>query len=251
MNGLGILILIFPPMVLFFIGYLVRFRKMYWLISGYNTMSADKKKNVDTENLGILMGNMCFILGCLLFIGFLFISLEAFIAGYIVLALIFPVIIFTIIIAQKYDGNTRTDSNKMKTSAKIVVGIIVISLLVLLGFVGSMLFKDMQPITVSLEPDSLRIDGSYGQEILYTDILEIQIIDALPEIQRRTNGSAAGTVLRGHFLLSQVGQAMLYLDREKPPFIYLATSEQKIYLHAATPELTRDLFDSLSAKCMR
>ena len=248
MNSFGFLILLFPPLVLFLIGYLIRYRKLYWLISGYNTMSAEKKKKVDTENLGVFMGNICFILGFLLFVGFLLISLEAFIPGYIVLALIFPLIIFTIIAAQKYDGNTRTDSNKMKTSAKIVVGVIVVSIFALLGFVGSMIFKDMQPITVTLEQDSFRIDGSYGQEILYTDIQEIQIIDTLPEIQRRTNGSAAGTVLRGHFLLTEVGQAMLYLDREKPPFIYLVTPEQKIYLNTASPQLTRDLFDSLSAK---
>ncbi len=208
MNSFGFLILLFPPLVLFLIGYLIRYRKMYWLISGYNTMPAEKKKKVDTENLGVFMGNICFILGFLLFVGFLLISLEAFIPGYIVLALIFPGDHFyNHNAAQKYDGNTRTNSNKMKTSAKIVVGVIVVSIFALLGFVGSMIFKDMQPITVTLEQDSFRIDGSYGQEILYTDIQEIQIIDTLPEIQRRTNGSAAGTVLRGHFLLSEVGQA--------------------------------------------
>ena len=251
MDGFFIFIVLFPPIVLFLIGYLIRFRKMYWLISGYNTMPAEKKKNVDTENLGVLIGNMCFILGCLLFIGFLLIFLEAYIAGYIVLGLIFPVIIFTIIIAQKYDGNNFNKTSKMKTSSKVVVGIIVFLLLAVFGFVGSMLIKEMQPISVSLEQNSLRIVGSYGQEILYTNIQEIQIIDTLPEIQRRTNGSAAGTVLRGHFLLSEVGQAMLYLDREKPPFIYLATLEQKIYLNAASSELTRELFDSLSSKLER
>ena len=89
----------------------------------------------------------------------------------------------------------------MKTSAKIVVGVIVVSIFALLGFVGSMIFEgSAAPITVTLEQDSFRIEGSYGQEILYTDIQEIQIIDTLPEIQRRTNGSAVGTVLRGHFL---------------------------------------------------
>ena len=66
------IILLFPPLILFLIGYLIRYRKMYWLISGYNTMSGEKKKKVDTENLGIFMGNICFILGILLFVGFLF-----------------------------------------------------------------------------------------------------------------------------------------------------------------------------------
>lgn len=44
MDGLSILLLFLPSAVLFGIGYLVRYRKAYWMISGYNTMPAEKKK---------------------------------------------------------------------------------------------------------------------------------------------------------------------------------------------------------------
>ena len=37
--------------------------------------------------------------------------------------------------------------------------------------------------------------------------------------------------------LSEVGQVMLYLDRDNPPFIYLEASGQKFYLNAEYPEL--------------
>jgi len=220
---------------------------MYWLISGYNTMSAEKKKNVDTQQLGILMGNVCFILGFLTFFGFLLIVLQAFTAGMIVLALFFPVIIYTLITAQKYDGNTRTADNKMKTSAKIIVGIIVAALIGVLGFVATRISKDMQPMTAHIEQNSLVIDGSYGQTILISDLQEIQLIDTLPVIERRTNGSATGDMLRGYFQLSQVGTALLYLDRENPPFILLTTKVDKIYLNLETAEQTRELFDALHA----
>jgi len=136
----------------------------------------------------------------------------------------------------------------MKNSSKVVMAIIVVLLLALFGFIGSMIFKEIQPISISLEQDRLTIAGSYGQSVPFADIQEIQLVETLPEIQRRTNGSATGYVLRGHFLMSEVGPVMLYLDREKPPFIYIETVNQKIYLSSATPELTRELFDTLQAK---
>jgi hypothetical protein len=246
MHGMDFLILLLPPLVLFFVGYLVRFRKMYWLISGYNTMSAEKKKKVDTENLGILIGNMCFILGGIMFLGFLLINLEVFSAAYVVFAMFFLVIIYTIITAQKYDGTNFNNAGEMKTSSKVVVAIIVVLLLALFGFIGSKVYKEAQPVIVNIEQGSLHIDGSYGQNIPIDDIVEIQLIDSLPEIQRRTNGSETGYMLRGHFQLSEIGQAMLYLDRQNPPFIYLATSEQKVYLNGASPQETRELFAALS-----
>jgi hypothetical protein len=48
--------------------------------------------------------------------------------------------------------------------------------------------------------------------------------------------------------MSDVGPVMLYLDREKPPFIYLETLDQKIYLNSATSDLTRELFETLQVK---
>lgn len=102
-------------------------------------------------------------------------------------------------------------------------------------------------MTAHIEQNSLVIDGSYGQTVLISDLQEIQLIDTLPVIERRTNGSATGEMLRGYFQLSQVGTALLYLDRENPPFILLTTKVDKIYLNLETAEQTRELFDALHA----
>jgi hypothetical protein len=64
-----LLIVLIPGLLLLVLGYLIRFRKMYFLISGYNTMSAEKKKNVDTAGLGTLMGNSLFVMSGLMFVG--------------------------------------------------------------------------------------------------------------------------------------------------------------------------------------
>ena len=50
---------------IFFIllGLAVHIFKWYFLISGYNTMSKEKKANVDTEGLGRLMGIYSYVNG--------------------------------------------------------------------------------------------------------------------------------------------------------------------------------------------
>lgn len=248
MDWMEILLLLLPTFVLCLVGYLVRFRKAYWLISGYNTMSAEKKKNVDTAKLGVLIGNMLFAMGALMFTGILLIFLDQSVLGLCVLGLVIPMIIFAIISAQKYDGNTRSDTGEMKKSAKVGVGVIVGSLLIVLGLVGYLLYQGMQPTLIILDQDKLNIAGSYGQSIPVADIQDIQLLDTLPEIQLRTNGSAIGQVLRGHFRLADKNQVMLYLDRSQPPFIYLVTSDQMIYLNNPSPEQTRQLFEDLKSR---
>lgn len=48
--------------VLAIIGWLIRFKKMTWLISGYNTSSAKKKAQYDTDKLCRYVGDFVFIL---------------------------------------------------------------------------------------------------------------------------------------------------------------------------------------------
>lgn len=57
-----------PVLLLVVIGILIKYKKAYWLISGYNTMSAEKKKNVNIEGLGNFTANICFLMAGLIFV---------------------------------------------------------------------------------------------------------------------------------------------------------------------------------------
>jgi hypothetical protein len=235
-------------LLLYLFGYLIRFRKAYWLISGYNTMSAKKKEKVDAEGLSILMGNMCFIMATILIAGLMLLFLKQSIAGFCVLGLIIPVILYTIIAAQKYDGNNFTDTGEMKKGSKLTLGIIVLFLLLIPGFVVVMLFSGMQPMTVAFTDIGLTIEGSYGQSVAYADIMEVRLMEEMPEILTRTNGSAIGEKLRGHFKLADIGPAMLYIDHSQPLFVFIQTADQKIYMNLATLEDTRQFFNDLQKR---
>lgn len=51
-----------PAVLLFVVGWLVKYRKWAWLIAGYNTSSKKQKERYDLEKLTRVVGNLIFSL---------------------------------------------------------------------------------------------------------------------------------------------------------------------------------------------
>lgn len=100
------------------IGIGIRFFKWYFLISGYNTMSKEKKENVDIEKLGKLMGNFSIIIGILFIIAAIAQNQGNGLLTSISLFSIFTLTVILIIYAQKYDKNR---ANNVNSSPYIVI----------------------------------------------------------------------------------------------------------------------------------
>jgi hypothetical protein len=110
----------FTVLILIGLGILVKYYKAYWLISGYNTMSKEKKKNVNIEGLAKFIGNMCFAMGAVMSLGTVAIILGQEITGAIFFAAFFPITIYLMIKAQKFDGNNFNPDGTMKRKSKII-----------------------------------------------------------------------------------------------------------------------------------
>lgn len=231
--------------ILAIIGCLIKYKKAYWLISGYNTMSAEKKKNVHIEGLGRFVSSVCFVIATIIFVATIFIALGKNTESVIVFALLLPVIIYTLINAQKYDGNARNDEGKMKKGTKLLIGLI-ISFLVLVAIgVCFLLYFSNIPAEYTLQNGILNISGMYGQEIPIYDISSLELKETLPAALLRTNGSALGNMYKGYFKLKDISKAMLFLNVSKPPFIYLRSNTQTIILNCNDSEKTKILYEKL------
>ena len=69
--------MIFVALTFIILGILIKYAKMYFLIAGYNTMSAEKKAEIDIEKLATLFKNVLFGMALLIIIGnFISKSLE-------------------------------------------------------------------------------------------------------------------------------------------------------------------------------
>jgi len=137
----------------------------------------------------------------------------------------------------------------MKASAKIMVGSVVAFLVIVSIGISILLFKSSQQAEYNIRDGQLDILGMYGQEIEINNIKNLKMLDTIPEIIFKTNGSALGNKYKGYFNLEGIKNATLYIDASKPPFVYIEKSSGAVViLNCKDAEETRKLFEQLNEK---
>jgi hypothetical protein len=245
MENLKYVLVVLPSIIMIILGVSIKYFKAYWLISGYNTMSKEKKKNVDVEKLGVMMGNFCFAMAFYMFVIILFLVLEIPVVSIIAVVMLVATIIFLLIKSQKYDGNAIDENGRMKTGTKIVIGVIIAFLLTVLTLVGLLLAQSNKPTNFTVTQDSLAIDGMYGETVKGADISSVTISDSLPEITLRTNGSALGKRLKGFFNVTGLGNVKLFLNTETKRYIFIKTGTRTIILNSEDLASTQILYEKI------
>lgn len=226
-------------------GLAVHVFKAYFLIAGYNTMPKEKKANVDTRGLGRLIGLYSYVNGGLL--------IAMGISHALGLQLgILPIIVFfgistvyLLIKAQKYDGNIYDENGKLRKGAAkrlaIPVGIVVL----IMVFVAALMFFSAQATKVTLNEEGVQIHGMYGDVYAWESIEHIELREDLPTIVMRTNGSALGSNLKGHFSTKEFGSVKLFINKQKPPFVYLKTSDGMVIFNLESADETAEIFEEI------
>ncbi|MDP3387560.1 MAG: DUF3784 domain-containing protein [Eubacteriales bacterium] len=227
------------------IGLAVHVFKWYFLIAGYNTMSKEKKANVDTEGLGRLMGVYSYVNGGVLIVmGVLHaLGLKPVLTPVI---LIFGITtVYFLIRAQKYDGNIYDKSGNLIEGAwkqfALPVGTVVVTLI----FVVILMFFSSQETKVTFLEEGLQIHGMYGEIYSWESIDTVKLMEELPTIEMRTNGSALGSNLKGHFRTTELGSVKLFVNTQKSPYIYLESDEGDIILNMKNEDETQKVFEEI------
>ncbi|PKM68590.1 MAG: hypothetical protein CVU95_03020 [Firmicutes bacterium HGW-Firmicutes-2] len=233
---------------LIFVGMAVHLFKWYFLISGYNTMSKEKKAKVDTKGLARLLGMFSYMNGgVFIFIGILqLVKIDISTTPAYVFLIISTVIL--LIKAQKYDGNLFDKEGKLIEGAgkKLILPLVIVTItLVAIVFLLVFSSKDTQ---ISIEDTGIQIHGMYGDNYAWTSIQSVELLEEMPLVLTRTNGSALGSMLKGHFEIKPYGPVKLFVDTEKPPYILMVTADQPVIFNLKNPEETRRVFENLQLK---
>lgn len=237
------MIILFSVAALFiFLGVAIKYFHCYWLISGYNTMSKEKKQKVDTQGLGNLLGNYCFLNAGL------FACLAAAVElglgwAQIMLGIVFALsTLYILIKAQSFDPSTRKEDGTMKTSVKLIIG----SIALVFVAVGVLIYFSSLPAEINVTDESVEITGIYGETIPASEITGISISAHLPKVLAKTNGSNVGSRLKGNFRVEELGKVKLFVNADKPPFIVLHQGEEIIILNRDDPQKTKELYRKLA-----
>ncbi len=236
---------------LILLGLAVHVGKLYFLISGYNTKRKEKKANIDVRRLARLIGIYSYINGGL----FLLMGvLDA--AG--MDPPMMPVFIFLMlssvvlaIMSQRYDYNLFDEHGRLRRGAGkklIVPGVMMVATLV---FVVVILFFSARDTEVSFMDEGLEIHGMYGDVYGWEEINNVQLLEELPNIEVRTNGSAIGSKLKGNFRTTEFGAVKLFVDADTPPFIYFEVDGKKVIFNDTDPDVTEAAYDKIKGESQK
>jgi len=205
--------------VFVFLGLTVHVFKWYFLIAGYNMMPKEQKANVDVEGLGKLMGFWGYINGAALFLIGLITSFNVE-KGVIPWLIFFTfTTIYLLVKAQRFNHNPKGVASSRRQKGTVL------STIIILVFVGGLMLYSAQPTTVTINQDGVKIHGLYGQVYPWESITEVELLQELPGIARRTSGSAVGPYLRGRFRTTDSESIKLFVNRNQPPFIRLESND--------------------------
>lgn len=241
-------VIIFVGILCIVLGVLVKYFKCYWLIAGYNTMSKEKRKNVDTESLGRLMGNFMFLLGGTIIIGGILIFTGFKTIG--TMLIIVPMFILTpyvMVKSQKYDKNSLEPDGSMKKSTKLTLGVIIGLTSIIFIFIVVFYIYGVQEPKVAVDNERVKISGMYASTVPTDDIMEVVLLDSIPKVLRKDNGFDFGNILRGYFNLESIGKGRLYINNGKPTYVYLRLKKGFVIINHNNSEETQELYNRIRA----
>lgn len=121
---------------------------------------------------------------------------------------------------------------------------IVVAILFLLPI--SLLISSKQETNIYSNQNGLRIEGTYGLSISFSDMTQVDTVSLLPQISSRTNGYALGKTKIGNFRLTDGQDVKLYVKNGFPPYILIHSKDNKpIYINFEDTKRTIDLYDGL------
>lgn len=248
METLLIPVAIVPAVILAGFGLWLKYGKAYWLIAGYNTMPEEDKKNVNIKGLSSFISNILFALAAIILAAGIMIVLKQVVLAGIAFALIIPVIIYTLLGARKFDGNTKDQGGNMKIKTKIAIISAIVLLIVIAGGVVLLLNSSSKAAGYALESGILKISGMYGKDISLDKISKLELKNTMPEITYKSNGSGFGTMYKGHFKLEGIEKAMLFVDTSRPPYVYFEYDSESYFINCASSAETEDLYKLLKVR---
>ena len=234
------------------------------IINPYGGMTPERKALVDIVGLKRSLFISWAVTGVLLIVTAVLSYKKIFdedTSGYVMMGLLLVTLIPTFIAMKKYNGFGRDKSGDGLGNNRF--SLFRLNLFRLGGGAGSKLFWVLMGLTVvfvvtifalSSHPQNItvgektvKISGMYGCEIPIADIVSVELLEEMPPISMRTNGSATGSRLKGHFLLKSGENCMIFIRRQAP-YIELRSTGNLFYFNADSKEETDHLYQEIKTR---
>ena len=237
----GVIIIQTIISLLFFIlGWAIRTKKAYWLISGFKNRSADERQQLIDNGYPQKAGLWLILtaIGIVLLLPLSFTSLSFTFEiqfGFILLSSLFGMIYLS-----KYET-----LKKRKRSYIISTSIFVITF----GFIITLFLYGEQRSELILKEKSFEITGMYGDEWPYSDIKTVKLLEKMPNVTWKQNGFGTDRIAKGRFKVDGYGSSLLFIKKDQSSqVLYLELNNEKIFINGETSKQVKKWYGLLQKK---
>ena len=221
-----------------FLGWAIRYKKQYGLLSGFAGRSKGEQKELiengypqKSGTLLILTALGMFILFPLVFTPFPYIIevqygfMTAFLLG-------------GIIYLSKYEVSEKRKKSYWFSS---------ILTFVVIGFIGVLMYLGYQPNELIVKEENVEITGMYGDIWKKEDFQKITLLEEMPKIISKENGFGTDMISKGHFKVASYGSSLLFIHKPSP-YILIQTNDKPIFINGKNPDQTHIWYEQLKSE---
>jgi hypothetical protein len=238
-------VLLISGLVLIVVGWLCyRFPNM---INPYGGMTPERKALVDIVGLKKSLFITWAVTGVLLIVSAV-LSYKKILdednSGLLMTGLLLASLIPTFIAMKKYNGFGRDKSGRAAPFFSRPTKWVWVSMGLTAVFVIAVFAFSNQAPKIEVNENTISISGMYGRDILTSEIVSVELLEKLPPIRQRTNGSSTHKYNKGHFLLKN-GEKCIMIVLLNAPYIEIRTTDNLYYLNGATKDETEALYQQI------
>lgn len=219
------------------VGFMVTEKNAKYLLSGYNTMSKEDQALVDIKSfIPFFRKFHIYLAGSFLFfgLGIHYVFGEE-VSG--IFLGVYPILAYIYFI-WKSQSFSKAPTRKWEKGALLITCLVLI-------VVASMFFKGFKELEISYTPDTITIDGMYGEALSKAQITSITLVDEIPSISYRSNGFSLGSVHKGFYKTKDGETIKLLLDSDQKPLIYFLMKDDSKLFYSSKSSSNTDIYEEL------
>lgn len=238
MMGILMGIQVFVIGLFFLLGWFIRYKENYWLISGFASRSAEEQQqlieNGWPQKTGTLL--MATAVGMLILLPLAFTPFPYALEVQIGFLVVF--LLGGFIYVSRYEVVHKRKRSYWISSVLFVV---------VIGSIGVLAFFGYQPYELVVKEKTFEITGMYGDEWKMEDITRVELMENMPEVKWKVSGFALSTMSKGVFSVKDYGNSLLFLHKGGP-YLYIQAKDTNIFINGKTPEQTLSWYEQVSRK---
>jgi hypothetical protein len=231
---LGVQILLI--FMFFLIGWFLRYKHAYWLISGYASRPNEEQQllieNGYPQKTGTLM--IYTAIGMLILLPLSFTSFTYTVEVQFGFMLLF--LLGGLIYLSKYEVPKKRKRSYI-ISTSLLVGMSI--------FIGVLMFLGYQDYQLLTKKASFEITGLYGDQWSYEEIVQVELLDEMPEVTWKENGFGLAKMAKGFFTVKDYGSSLLFIKKDLPPYLYIELKGEKIFINSSDSKETLGWYKDL------